>query len=170
VRNAINSIQATTASSENILALALNVPAAVASAMQALEALGDLLSAGCFANPATLTHDSITAYALALMRVRECAIDAGLARLADACDALAVTVSRLIDDDTCASQDKCEALTRFVVHAQAMIEHATWSFVRPWDAAMPGVSADADAYARYMTDSLYQIAPGTSANPAKLAT
>jgi len=55
------------------------------------------------------------------MHLRECASAARLERLTDACDALAVTVSRLIEDQSCATRDKCEALTRFVAHAQAML-------------------------------------------------
>lgn len=62
------------------------------------------------------------AYALALMRLRECAGAAGFERLTNACDALAVTVAGLIEDRHCARRDTCETLTRFVSHAQAMIE------------------------------------------------
>jgi len=41
-----------------------------------------------------------------------------------------VTVSRLIEDRGCACREKCEALTRFVVHAQAMIQMSIDSATR----------------------------------------
>lgn len=94
----------------------------VGRARRALEDMGNIVSDQCFKNPDTLTPEAITVYALALIRLRECASAAGFERLMNACDALAVTVSRLIDDRSCACRDKCEALTRFVVHAQAMIQ------------------------------------------------
>lgn len=94
----------------------------LAGARRALDDMGRIVSDQCFKNPDTLTHEAITVYALALIRLRECASVAGFERLMNACDALAVTVSRLIDDRSCACRDKCEALTRFVVHAQAMIQ------------------------------------------------
>ena len=94
----------------------------VAAATHALDGIVDVVTHECFDNPDTITIDGITAYALALMRLRECANEAGFERLMNACDALAVTVSRLIEDKNCASPEKCEALTRFVAHAQAMIE------------------------------------------------
>jgi len=97
----------------------------VAAAVDALNEMGNIVSNQCFNHPDTLTEDRITAYALALMRLRDCASAAGLGRLMNACDALAVTVSRLIEDRSCACREKCEALTRFVVHAQAMIQMAT---------------------------------------------
>lgn len=94
----------------------------VAAAVAALDDMGNIVSGQCFADPQTLTEDRITAYALALMRLRECASAAGFERLMNACDALAVTVAHLIEDRSCACREKCEALTRFVVHAQAMIQ------------------------------------------------
>lgn len=93
----------------------------VTAAVAALNDMGNIVSHQCFTHPDTLTEDRITAYALALMRLRECARAAGFERLMNACDALAVTVSRLIEDRSCACREKCEALTRFVVHAEAMI-------------------------------------------------
>lgn len=93
----------------------------VNAAVAALNDMGNIVSHQCFTHPDALTEDRITAYALALMRLRECARAAGLDRLMNACDALAVTVSRLIEDRGCACREKCEALTRFVVHAEAMI-------------------------------------------------
>jgi hypothetical protein len=92
-----------------------------AAALSALDAIRAIVSKQCVAHPDSLTRDGITAYALALMRLRECASGAGFERLMNACDALAVTVSRLIEDQNCARHDQCEALTRFVAHAQAMI-------------------------------------------------
>ncbi len=97
----------------------------VAAAVDALNEMGDIVSHQCFATPETLSQDRITAYALALMRLRECASAAGIERLVHACDALAVTVSRLIEDRSSACRGKCEALTRFVVHAKAMIRMST---------------------------------------------
>ena len=94
----------------------------VAAAVHALGDMGNIVADNCFVNPDTLTHEVITAYALALIRLRECASAAGFERLMNACDALAVTVSRLIEDRSCACREKCEALRRFVVHAQAMLQ------------------------------------------------
>lgn len=94
----------------------------MAAVMDALGALENVVSIQCVCRPDTLTPDGITAYALALLRLRECASAAGVDRLTNACDALAVTVSRLIEDKNCASSDKCESLTRFVAHARAMIQ------------------------------------------------
>jgi hypothetical protein len=93
----------------------------VTAIMHALEEIGDIISKGCFTHPDNLTQDVILAYALALLSVRECAGIAGKERLMNACDALAVTVSRLIEDRASASHAKCEALTQFVAHARAMI-------------------------------------------------
>lgn len=103
---------------------------AVAGVHDALTALTRTVSGPCFSHPAVLTQDAITEYALTLIRLRECACAAGFERLTNACDAIAVTVSRLIDDRRCACLEKCAALTRFVVHAQAMIP-ATASSTRP---------------------------------------
>lgn len=96
----------------------------VAAVHDALDALGRIAAGPCFAHPAALTQDAITEYALTLIRLRECACAAGFERLTNACDAIAVTVSRLIDDRRCACLEKCAALTRFVVHAQTMIPAA----------------------------------------------
>jgi hypothetical protein len=93
----------------------------VAAAVDALNDMGNIVSSQCFTDPEALTQEKITAYALALMRLRERASAAGFERLMNACDALAVTVSRLIEDRSCACREKCEALVRFVVHAEAMI-------------------------------------------------
>lgn len=102
----------------------------VAAAVDTLNDMGNIVSNLCLTNPDTLTQDRITAYALALMRLRECAGAAGFERLMNACDALAVTVSRLIEDRSCACRGKCEALTRFVVHAKTMIQMSTDSAER----------------------------------------
>src|SRR5512143_3747546 len=82
----------------------------VAAAVDALNDMDTLVSHQSFTQPDTLTEDRITAYALALMRLRECASAAGLERLMNACDALAVTVARLIEDRSCACREKCAAL------------------------------------------------------------
>lgn len=97
----------------------------IAAAVDALNDMGNIVSQQCFANPAALTQGRIMAYALALMRLRECAGAAGLERLMKACDALAVTVSLLIEDRSRACSGKCAALTRFVAHARAMIQMST---------------------------------------------
>lgn len=97
---------------------------AVAAVHDALAALTRTVAGPCFAHPDALTQDAITDYALTLIRLRECACAAGFERLTNACDAIAVTVSRLIDDRRCACLEKCAALTRFVVHAQTMIPAA----------------------------------------------
>lgn len=97
----------------------------VASAMDALAKIEDIVADGCFNHPDELTQDKILTYALALLRVRECAGMAGMERLMNACDALAVTVSRLIDDRTSACHAKCAALTQFVTHAREMILAST---------------------------------------------
>jgi hypothetical protein len=96
--------------------------AVIAAALDALNDMGNIVTQHCFIQPENLTEDRITAYALALMRLRECASAAGIERLENACDALAVTVSRLIEDRGCACREKGEALTRFVAHAKAMIQ------------------------------------------------
>lgn len=96
----------------------------VAGAMDALDVISAVASNHCISHSNTLTQDGIMAYALALMRLRECASAAGFERLTNACDAMAVTVARLIEDRNCASRDKCETLTRFVAHARAMIQMA----------------------------------------------
>lgn len=94
----------------------------MAAVTDALEQIDELTTDQCFSHPGGLTEDSITAYALALMQLRECACAAGLGRLTKACDALAVTVARLIEDKNCTCSRQCEALTRFVAHARAMLQ------------------------------------------------
>lgn len=94
---------------------------AAAAVQDALDALIRTAAGPSFASPGALSEDAITDYALALIHLRERACAAGYERLTNACDALAVTVSRLIDDPRAACPEKCAALTRFVVHAQAMI-------------------------------------------------
>lgn len=101
----------------------------VAASIDALNAMKKIVSDQCM-TPDALTQERITVYALALIRLRECASAAGFERLMNACDALAVTVSGLIDDRSCACHAKCEALTRFVVHAAAMIQMSTDSAKR----------------------------------------
>ena len=93
----------------------------VTSTLDALKKIEVIVSDGCLNHPDTLTQDDILAYALALLQLRVCAGIARMERLMNACDALAVTVSTLIDDRANASPTKCEALSRFVVHARDMI-------------------------------------------------
>lgn len=95
---------------------------AIAAALDTLNDMVNIVSHQCLTDPDALTQDRITAYALALVRLRECASAARLERLMNACDALAVTVSRLIEDRSCACREKCAALVRFIVHAEAMIK------------------------------------------------
>lgn len=93
----------------------------VALTMDALAKIEDIVAEGCFNHPDKLTQDKILAYALALLRLRECAGMASMERLMNACDALAVTVSRLMDDRTSACDAKCAALKQFVTHAREMV-------------------------------------------------
>lgn len=92
----------------------------ITATLHALERLEDITSNGCLSHPDKLSQDKIQAYALALLQLRVCAGMARMDRLTKACDALAVTVSSLMDDLTCASPAKCEALRRFVTHARDM--------------------------------------------------
>lgn len=94
----------------------------IIATLDALNDMEDIVSKHCFTQPENLTEERIIAYALALIRLRECASATGIQRLVNACDALAVTVSRLIDDRDCACYKKCETLARFIVHAKAMIQ------------------------------------------------
>ncbi|MFN3751463.1 MAG: hypothetical protein ACK4SR_08820 [Thiobacillus sp.] len=87
----------------------------------ALERLARAVARPEFARPEAVTWDGIVDYALALMRVRDCAAAAGFERLTQACDALALTVSRLIDERRCTSADTLLTLKRFVAHARAML-------------------------------------------------
>jgi hypothetical protein len=128
----------------------------VEAAVAALNDIGNIASNLCFTDPDTLTQDRITAYALALIRLRECASAAGLERLMDACDALAVTVSRLIEDRRCACRKKCEALKRFVVHAQAMIHMSTDSAKRH---ALP-ISDIGTAFSRVIIERNARVSAG----------
>jgi hypothetical protein len=93
----------------------------VAATREALDELGRVVSTTCFREPDAVTPEGITAYALALIRLRECALAAGLERLKNACDALAVTVAKLIEDRANACREVCESLTRFVVYAEEML-------------------------------------------------
>ena len=142
----------------NLLALDAQEDA-VSAALYALEEIGTIVSSGCFAHPDTLTRDGIMDYALALMRVRECAGVAGMERLMDACDALAVTVSRLIDDQTCANDEKCEALTRFVAHAQAIIERSAGTHAVHVVQATPARHRLVDVYAQCRDDITRMFEP-----------
>ncbi|MHB1084217.1 MAG: hypothetical protein ACYCZA_05175 [Thiobacillus sp.] len=97
----------------------------IVATLHALETIEDIVAKGYLTHPNTLTQDEILAYALALLQLRECAGVARMERLIKACDALAVTVSSLIDDLASASHAKCEALARFVAHARDMILMST---------------------------------------------
>ena len=88
----------------------------------ALTALETVAARPAFARPEGLTQDDVLAYALALMRLRDSAHATGRTRLTHACDALSVTVARLIDHCASARCDQCVALTRFVAHARAMLQ------------------------------------------------
>ena len=90
----------------------------VESALAALETVAEHPA---FARPDGLTQDDVLTYALALMHLRDSAHAAGRTRLTQACDALSVTVARLIDHCASARHDQCVALTRFVAHARAML-------------------------------------------------
>lgn len=92
---------------------------AVETALAALEAVA---ARPAFSQPDALVQDDVLAYALVLMRLRDSAHAAGLVRLTQACDALSVTVARLIENCTSARCDQCGALTRFVAHARAMLQ------------------------------------------------
>ena len=94
----------------------------VQTALQALGEIRRVVSRPRFAHPASLTQEDIMQYALALLSLRECASEAGFERLANACDAMAVTVSRLLEDQSSATQSKCDALRLFAAHAQMMID------------------------------------------------
>ena len=94
----------------------------IASVLDALGGLENVVAKYCVKSPDALTADGITSYALALLNLRESAGAARLDRLIKACDALAVTVSRLIEDKSCANPDSCEALARFTKHAREMIQ------------------------------------------------
>lgn len=96
-----------------------NARAAVRAALTELETIA---SRPAFGQRGALTQDDVFAYAMALMHLREAASAAGCARLTKACDALAVTVARLIENCTAARCDQCTALRQFVAHARAMIE------------------------------------------------
>lgn len=89
-----------------------------------LDALNTIVSGPCQHHTESLNHEHVMAYALGLMRLRECAAAASLQRLTRACDAIAVTVSRLIDDPSPPCDTQCETLTRFVRHARAMLQLA----------------------------------------------
>jgi hypothetical protein len=86
------------------------------------EALAGLEAVLAGSRADALTQDGVMAYALALVQLRECAAAADCRRLAAACDALSVTVSRLIENRESRPHEACASLTRFVTHARAMVE------------------------------------------------
>ncbi|MEW6416254.1 MAG: hypothetical protein AB1482_13490 [Pseudomonadota bacterium] len=93
----------------------------LAAVQRALERMASVAARPEFAHPESVTWDSIVDYALALIRVRDSAAAAGYERLTQACDALALTVSRLLDEHRCTSPDALLSLKRFVAHARAML-------------------------------------------------
>lgn len=105
---------------EAILRAAVPVDACL-TVESALAALETVAAQPVFAGARALTPDDVLAYALALMRLRDSAEASGRLRLTQACDALSVTVARLIERCDTARCDQCAALTRFVVHARAML-------------------------------------------------
>ena len=105
-------------------------PEACLTVEAALASLVEIASRPAFSPPAAPGQEDVLAYALALMRLRESAHAAGRARLTLACDALSVTVARLLDRcgrDHC---EQCAALKRFVAHAQAM-QHLPAEYAGP---------------------------------------
>ncbi len=91
-----------------------------AAVRQALAALEAITAHPAFARGAP-SQDEILGYALALMQLRECASAAGCERLANACDALAVTVARALENRDPVRCAPGVALTHFIAHARAMI-------------------------------------------------
>lgn len=110
----------------------------ISAVLDALDRLENVVTMHCVKSPDAMTPDGITSYALALLNLRECAGAAGFDRLIKACDALAVTVSRLIEDKSSARPDTCEALARFTTHARAMMQlHAGDVALRAVPASFP---------------------------------
>ena len=66
--------------------------------------------------------DALKRYALSLIRLRECAQAAQLKRLTRACDAMAITLSHILDQpvNRIGWRD-CHALSLFVTHARTML-------------------------------------------------
>ncbi|HQT01330.1 hypothetical protein [Acidovorax sp.] len=96
-------------------------PDACLTVEAALASLVEIASRPSFGSSVSPGQDDVLAYALALMHLRDSAHAAGRARLTLACDALSVTVARLLDRSTQVHCEQCEALKHFVAHAQAML-------------------------------------------------
>jgi DNA-binding Xre family transcriptional regulator len=112
----------------------------MSTVLDALGGLENVVARYCVKSPDALTADGITSYALALLNLRESAGAARFDRLIKACDALAVTVSRLIEDKSCANPDSCEALARFTKHAREMIQlHADNATLRAVQTLSPAI-------------------------------
>jgi DNA-binding Xre family transcriptional regulator len=112
----------------------------MSAVLDALGGLENVVAKYCVKSPDALTADGITSYALALLNLRESAGAARFDRLIKACDALAVTVSRLIEDKSCANLDSCEALARFTKHAREMIQlHADNATLRAVQTLSPAI-------------------------------
>jgi DNA-binding Xre family transcriptional regulator len=112
----------------------------MSAVLDALGGLENVVARYCVKSPDALTADGITSYALALLNLRESAGAVRFDRLIKACDALAVTVSRLIEDKSCANPDSCEALARFTKHAREMIQlHADNATLRAVPTLSPAI-------------------------------
>lgn len=96
-------------------------PEACLTVEAALAALADIAARPAFGQADALKPDDVLAYALALMQLRDSAHAAGRTRLTLACDALSVTVARLLERCAETHCGQCSALKQFVVHAQAML-------------------------------------------------
>ncbi|KAB2319975.1 hypothetical protein F8A86_08145 [Betaproteobacteria bacterium SCN1] len=113
-------------------------PDALAPVLSALETVEAVVSRPGFAHPGALDRDTVNAYALALMRLRECADAAGCARLTDACDALAVTVAALIEHSVPGHPGRWQTLKQFAVHARAMFDREMANLAAPATCPLPG--------------------------------
>ena len=96
-------------------------PDACLTVEAALASLAEVAARPAFSQSSLPLQDDVLAYALALMHLRDSAHAAGRVRLTLACDALSVTVARLLDRCTQARCEPCAALTLFIAHAQAML-------------------------------------------------
>lgn len=100
-------------------------PEACLTVEAALASLAEIAGRPAFSPPASPGQEDVLAYALALMHLRESSHAAGRARLTLACDALSVTVARLLDRCGREHCEQCAVLKRFVAHAQAMLHLST---------------------------------------------
>lgn len=96
----------------------------------ALASLAEIAERPSFDLAGAPGEGDVLAYALALMRLRDSAHAADCMRLMRACDALSVTVARLLEHCNQPHCEQCAALRRFVVHAQAML-HLPAEYAEP---------------------------------------